>query len=260
MSDCARSFTNVVQNVSGVVVREDPELLGADRVEHLGRDLVGRHALVDERLEQRREHRLAGGVLGVDSPSGRLRALSAIRVRTQPGHSTDTFTCGAIIAISWCSVSDSATTACLLALYGPMNGPATRPAIDAVFTTCPSSCCMRIGTNARMPWITPQRLTPSTHSHVESGASHDSPPAPTPALLHAMWIAPKRSTAASAERLHLRRVADVGAHADHLGARRLELRDRVVERGLLDVAEHDLHALGRERRREREPDAARAAR
>src|SRR6185436_4442161 len=91
-----------------------------------------------------------------------------------------------------------ATTACLLALYGPMNGPAASPAIDAVFTTCASSCCMRTGTNARMPWITPHRLTPSTHSQVDNGASHDSPPPPTPALLHATWIAPNRSTAAAA--------------------------------------------------------------
>src|SRR4029077_15159088 len=120
------------------------------------------------------------------SASCGLRALSAMRVACYTWHSTDTFTCGAIIAISWYSVSDSATTACLLALYGPMNGPAASPAIDAVFTMCASSCCMRIGTNARMPWMTPHMFTPSTHSHVESGASHDSPPPPTPALLHAM--------------------------------------------------------------------------
>src|SRR6476660_3592601 len=91
-----------------------------------------------------------------------------------------------------------AATACLLALYGAMNGPATRPATDAVFTTYPCDCCIRIGTNARNPWMTPHRLTPRTHSHVASGASHERPPAPTPALLHATWIAPKRSTAASA--------------------------------------------------------------
>ena len=57
-----------------------------------------------------------------------------MRVLTQPGQSTETWTWAADIASSWSSVSESATTACLLALYGPMNGPATRPAIDAVFT------------------------------------------------------------------------------------------------------------------------------
>ena len=83
------------------------------------------------------------------SPSGgvaaRLQVLGPVALAlgdtaccTQPGHSTDTFTCGAIIASSWCSVSESATTACLLALYGPMNGAATRPATDAVFTMCAS--------------------------------------------------------------------------------------------------------------------------
>src|SRR5947209_975328 len=119
-------------------------------------------------------------------------------VLTQPGQSTDTFTCGAIIASSWNSVSEIATTACLLALYGAMNGAATSPATDAVFTMWASGCCINNGTNVRMPCTTPQRFTPRTHSHVDSGISQESPPPPTPALLQAMCTAPNRSTAAAA--------------------------------------------------------------
>src|SRR5437588_3284479 len=119
-------------------------------------------------------------------------------VLTQPGHSTETLTCGAIIASSWCKVSERPTTACLLALYGPMKGAATRPATDAVFTMCPSGWPISRGANVRTPWITPQRLTPITHSHVVSGTSHDNPPPPTPALLHTTCTAPNRDIAASA--------------------------------------------------------------
>ena len=108
--------------------------------------------------------------------------------------------------------------------------------------------------------MTPHRLTPSTHSHVESGASHERPPAPTPALLHAMWIAPKRSTAASASACTCAPSVTSVTTPITSRARRLELRDRVVERGRLDVAEDDLHALGGEGGRERETDPARAAR
>src|SRR5438132_12565492 len=119
-------------------------------------------------------------------------------VLTQPGHSTETFTCGALSASSWCSVSEIATTACLLALYGPMNGAATRPATEAVFTMCASVCCISNGTQARTPWITPHRFTPITHSQVDSGTSHDKPPPPTPALLQKTCTPEKRSTAAAA--------------------------------------------------------------
>jgi hypothetical protein len=38
----------------------------------------------------------------------------------------------------------------------------------AVFTMWPSPWLMRIGRKPRIPWITPQRLTPRTHSHAAS--------------------------------------------------------------------------------------------
>ena len=61
-----------------------------------------------------------------------------------------------------------------------------------------------------------------------------------------MWIAPKRSTAASASACTCAAsVTSVTTPID-LGARVAQLGDRLVERGRLDVAEDDLHALGRE--------------
>jgi hypothetical protein len=38
-----------------------------------------------------------------------------------------------------------------------------------------------------------------------------------------------------------------------------ETDERRIHRRLLDIREHDVHAFGEERTREREPDAARAA-
>src|SRR5579875_1473748 len=76
-----------------------------------------------------------------------------------------------------------------------MPGPERSPAIDAVLTTCPSSPCRsRIGTNVRMPWITPQRLTPRIHSQSASVTSQASPPTDTPALLQTTCTAPKASS------------------------------------------------------------------
>ncbi len=69
-----------------------------------------------------------------------------------------------------------------------------RPAIDTVFTTCPSvpAASMR-GTNARTPWTMPMTLTPSVHSKSASVHSHIRPPWNTPALLHSTWTAPNVS-------------------------------------------------------------------
>jgi hypothetical protein len=49
--------------------------------------------------------------------------------------------------------------------YAAVIGPVVSPAIDAVLTTCAGSpCSSRIGTNVRIPWITPQTLTFTIHS------------------------------------------------------------------------------------------------
>jgi hypothetical protein len=53
---------------------------------------------------------------------------------------------------------------------------------------------------------------------------------------------------------------DVGMHADRLGARGAKLFDGRLEAGVLDVGEHDLHALGCKTVRQRSPDPARPSR
>ena len=71
-----------------------------------------------------------------------------------------------------------------------------KPAMDAVFTMWPSPASSSLGRKDRNPWTTPQKLTPSTHSHSLRGISQTwPPPLPlTPALLQTTWTAPKRLT------------------------------------------------------------------
>src|SRR5215207_9431172 len=80
-----------------------------------------------------------------------------------------------------------------------MPGPATRPATDAVFTMWPPSALRsRWGRKAWTPWMTPHRLTSTTHFQSFSVRSLMRPPPPTPALLHTRWTAPNRSMVAAA--------------------------------------------------------------
>ena len=58
------------------------------------------------------------------------------------------------------------------------------------------------------------------------------------------------------EVLHRRQVGDVGRHADHVVALAGELLDRLVERFLVEVGEHHLHAVLGEQRARGTPDAA----
>src|SRR5438876_1459938 len=121
-------------------------------------------------------------------------------VLTKPGQRTDAFTFAPTIASSWCSDSVIVTTANFVAWYTAPRGSERCPAIEAVLTTCPSvSCWSRMGTKVRMPWITPQRLTPSTHCQFSRVCCHErrkSPP--TPALLQTTCTAPKASSVFSA--------------------------------------------------------------
>ncbi|KAF1040252.1 MAG: hypothetical protein GAK34_03073 [Delftia tsuruhatensis] len=77
-----------------------------------------------------------------------------------------------------------------------MLGGASSPAMLAVLTMWPSkdgsalAASSIMGVNSRTPWITPQRLTPSTHCQSSSVFSQTSPPAPTPALLNTKCGAP----------------------------------------------------------------------
>ena len=93
------------------------------------------------------------------------------------------------------------TTAALVAAYCGVDGNGDIPPLPLeVLTTCPGSPWASIdGTNALMPWITPQTLTPIAHSQSRSSCSQIGPsaPAPMPALLHSTCTAPYLSIAAS---------------------------------------------------------------
>src|SRR5215471_10628315 len=79
-----------------------------------------------------------------------------------------------------------------------MAGPVRMPADEAVLTTWPSPCSIILGTNARMPWATPSRLTSTIQRQRSAGTVQVSPPVPTPALLHTTWAVPNRSNVAAA--------------------------------------------------------------
>src|ERR671919_753908 len=79
-----------------------------------------------------------------------------------------------------------------------MAGPVRIPAADAVLTTCPSPCSIIRGTNERMPWATPSRLTSTIQRQRSAGTVHASPPMPTLALLHSTCAVPNRSNVAAA--------------------------------------------------------------
>ncbi|MNU00238.1 hypothetical protein D3C72_2433130 [compost metagenome] len=65
-----------------------------------------------------------------------------------------------------CRVSDNATTACLVTLYGAINGLLSSPASDAVLITCAGwPCLSNSGTKLRMPLIVPCRLMASMRCH-----------------------------------------------------------------------------------------------
>ena len=84
-------------------------------------------------------------------------------------------------------------------MYGPLNALLTTPASDDVLTTWPSPPWAIIrGTNERMPWMMPQRLTSSTHSQSASVRSHSRPAWNTPALLHSRCTSPNVPKAVSA--------------------------------------------------------------
>ena len=117
---------------------------------------------------------VAGGAPAWPTIGGRLRSLSRIRVGIQPGHRTDTPIGAPSPSRSRCSdrgqprrrrPSPPRTR--------PGSASGSRPATDAVFTMCPGSpwASMR-GTKARMPWITPQRSTPTTQSQSSSVSAH----------------------------------------------------------------------------------------
>ena len=153
-----------------------------------------------------------------------------------------------------------ATTACFVASYDRAESRQQTRDARGVHDVAFALRRRRIGRNARTPWITPQRFTPITHVHADSGPNHGSPLDITPALLHTTCTVPKRSTVGRRERLHRRLVAHVGADGERVDAARADLLGGGREPGLVDVGEHHVHTRRREPIRQREPDPARRAR
>ena len=77
-----------------------------------------------------------------------------------------------VLVVSALHGEGASSTACLLALYGPSTGPAIRAAAEAVFRMWAGDACFIMrGRKAWSPWITPQRLTPISHSQSRRSSS-----------------------------------------------------------------------------------------
>lgn len=172
----------------------DEELLGADGGDDDVRDLLGGAPCAAVRSARACSTNCASSERAAASDSGRLRAELVIRVATEPGTTADTVIGAPIARRSWARHSVAAWAANLETVYGPENAFVQTPAIEVVFTMCAGvpAASMR-GTNARMPFRIPHRLTPSVHSKSACGRSHMSPPANTPALLQSTSVAPNVS-------------------------------------------------------------------
>ncbi len=161
------------------------------------------------------EPRTAGG--GSPKRLGELRSASAIPVRTQAGQRTLTPIGSPYVRVIVNRSSVSATTACLLASYGGPD-PGISPLMLAVLTMWPPPWPSRIGRKVRVPWMTPQRLTPIT--------------------------------------LNGRLVAHVGRHRQRLDAHRGDLLGGPRQRVLRHVGEHDVETVAGDPLRQCQPDAA----
>ena len=96
--------------------------------------------------------------------------------------------------------------------------------------------------NRRTPWITPQRFTPSTHSQSLTEFSQTRPPAPTPALLKTKCGAPKRACTACGQGLHLLGAGHIDLAGQHLAPAARQLGGGGIQRVLLHIDQHQVHA------------------
>src|SRR5213078_5147765 len=140
-----------------------------------------------------------GLVLANRSGRDRHDSNSPVRSMCGPGKSTDA---DSFVPSSWpYRHSVSVITAALVAAYCGVGGSGAMPPLPLeVLTTWPSSSCASItGTNALMPWMTPQTLTASAHSQSRASCSHIGPSAegPMPALLQTTCTAPNAANVAS---------------------------------------------------------------
>ncbi len=154
--------------------------------------------------------------------AGQFRPESAMRVRMNDGHRTDTPT-GAPRHHELVEerLGEARRPRASWPRRGPSSARRRRPASDAVLTTWPSFCSTSRGTNARMPCTTPMRLTldgpfPALGRDL---------PRPTEAAAHAGVVAHDVGGAEVVERrrgegLHLPASADVALDADRRRRRR----------------------------------------
>src|SRR5881296_291072 len=134
----------------------------------------------------------------------------------------------------------------------------TSPAIEAVFTTCPSSSCLSmIGRNTRIaiddaPQVDAEHPLPVGERSLPRGAAGSR---------DAGVVADDVHGAEGVERIlrqlfDIFRFRDVGTDREHSGAALPHLGIGLIERALFDVREYNLHAFGGEALGEAAADAA----
>jgi len=94
------------------------------------------------------------------------------------------------------------TAAFVVAYTALFESGANVPLDDDVFTTCPSPCASRRGTNTSIPWMTPSTFTSSAQRQSLTWCSQSAPSDPDgiPALLHTRCAVPNASSVASRSR------------------------------------------------------------
>ena len=137
------------------------------------------------------------------------------------------------------------------------------PCLEPVLTTRPGApCSIMRGTNARTPWTTPQKLTPSAACQ-SSSRPNAPPPTPGRGVVHQQPDLAERRVDGFLQRLDLFRACHVGRHGkDILIAARGKPGDLIARRLQLlgqDVGHADAHAERGEALARGEPDAHRGA-
>ena len=154
------------------------------------------------------------------------------------------------------------TAALVVAYTALFESGAKVPFDDDVFTTWPSPCSSSTGTNVLMPWMTPNTLTSTAQRQSFTWCSHSAPSEPdgiAGVVAHEVDGA-ERSTRRVAQRAPPTRARTTSVTTPITASPHCarQLVDRGVEQRLVDVGEHDLHALGEEALAERPSDAAAA--
>ena len=175
-------------------------------------------------------------------------------VSRNPGHSTDTPTADPSAASSWCSDSLEPDDRELARAVDAEPTDTTEPGDRRGVHDVPSSCPSRIGRKVAQPWITPKRFTPSTQlPQLDRRGRRRCRPRRRRCCTRRARRRTRRARARASVCTSLSTDTSVGTPIT-AGTRRLQLSDRGRQHRLLDVGEHELHALGREPQRQRAAD------